>query len=285
MSTQIRRTTREDAEICGEICYRAFCGIADQHNFQHEFPSVEAARQMIRPMTSHPGFYGVVAEQEGRIAGSNFLDERSPIAGIPLISVDPEVQNKAIGRQLMQHILDRVGSKGFPGVRLVQNAYHNRSFSLYAKLGFEIREPLSVMVGPPLGGSIPGYSVRPATDADLKSCNELCFSAHGFDRSGELRDAIKDGMASVVEHLDRITGYATAIGYAGHTVGESNEELKALILAAPIFRGPGFLVPSRNGKLLEWCFSKGFRLMQQSTLMTVGLYNEPKSPYLPSITY
>lgn len=285
MSTQIRRATHEDAEACGEICYRAFCGIADQHNFQHEFPSVEAARQMIRPMTSHPGFYGVVAEHEGRIVGSNFLDERSAIAGIPLISVDPEVQNKAIGRQLMQHMLDRAGSKGFPGVRLVQNAYHNRSFSLYAKLGFQIREPLSVMAGPPLGASSPGYAVRPATDADLKSCNALCFSAHGFDRSGALRDAIKDGMASVVEHRDRITGYATAIGYAGHTVGESNEELKALILAAPIFRGPGFLVPSRNGKLLEWCFSMGFRLMQQSTLMTVGLYNEPKSPYLPSITY
>jgi hypothetical protein len=61
--------------------------------------------------------------------------------------------------------------------------------------------------------------------------------------------------------------------------------LKALISAAPAFLGAGFLVPSRNGDLLRWCFSKGLRLMQQMTLMTVGLYNEPKYPYLPSILF
>ena len=33
-------------------------------------------------MFSHPGFYGVVAESDGRIIGSNCLDERSPIAGV-----------------------------------------------------------------------------------------------------------------------------------------------------------------------------------------------------------
>ncbi len=284
-NTQIRRASREDIEVCGEICYRAFCELADQHGFPHEFPDLEAAHGVVRGMISDPGHYGIVAEMNGRIAGSNFMDERSTIAGIGPISVDPDVQNSGAGRAMMQHMLDRVAANRLPGVRLVQTAYHNRSLSLYAKLGFEIREPLSVMVGSPIKESIAGYQVRAATDVDLDACNRLCVVVHGHDRAGELREAIQEGTANVVEHLGRITGYASAIGYAGHAVGESNEELKALISAAPEFLGCGPQIPSRNGELLRWCYNKGLRLMQQTTLMSVGLYNEPRFPFIPSIIY
>jgi len=285
MKANIRRATREDIEVCSEICYRAFCELADQHGFPHEFPALEVAVDTLRSMITNPGFHGIVAEVNGRIAGSNFMDERSPIAGIGPISVDPDAQNSGAGRTMMLHMLERVATNRLPGVRLVQTAYHNRSLSLYAKLGFEIREPLSVMVGPTLRASIPGYDVRVATDADLEACNRLCILVHGHDRGGELREAIAGGVATVVEHLGRITGYASAIVYGGHAVGESNEELKALISAAREFHGCGPLIPSRNGELLRWCYSKGLRLMQQMTLMTVGLYNEPQFPFIPSILY
>jgi GNAT superfamily N-acetyltransferase len=285
MNAQIRRATREDVEVLGDICYRAFCTVADQHNFPHEFPAPEAADGVVRSMVTTVGFYGIVAELNGRIAGSNFMDERSPIAGIGPISVDPEVQNSGAGRAMMQHMLDRVTANRIPGVRLVQTGYHNRSLSLYAKLGFEIREPLSVMIGTPIGESVPGYKVRAATDADIDACNRLCTAVHGHDRAGELRGAIQGETAAVVEHLGRITGYASGIGYCGHAVGESNEELKALISAATEFLGCGPLIPSRNGELLRWCYSRGLRLMQQMTLMSVGLYNEPRFPFIPSILY
>jgi predicted N-acetyltransferase YhbS len=285
MNTHIRRATREDIEVLADICYRGFGTLADKHGFAREFPDVAAADGVIRSMITTPGHYGIVAETNGRIAGSNFMDERSTIAGIGPISVDPEVQNSGAGRAMMQHMLERVAANRGPGVRLVQAAYHNRSLSLYAKLGFEIREPLSVMIGPMIKESIAGYEVRAATDADLAACNRLCVAVHGHDRDGELRGAIKDGSAMVVEHLGRITGYASAIGYAGHAVGESNEELKALISAAKEFLGCGPLIPSRNGELLRWCYSKGLRLMQQMTLMSVGLYNEPRFPFIPSVLY
>jgi predicted N-acetyltransferase YhbS len=284
-NTQIRRATREDIEVLGDICYRAFCAIADQHNFPHEFPAPEAALGVVRSMITTPGFYGIVAELNGRVAGSNFMDERATIAGIGPISVDPEAQNSGAGRAMMQHMLDRVTANRFPGVRLVQTAFHNRSFSLYAKLGFEIREPLSVMIGTPIKESIVGYEVRAASDADVAACDRLHFAAHGHERGRELRDAIKGGTANVVEHLGRITGYATAIGYGGYAVGESNAELKALISAATEFAGCGPQIPSRNGELLRWCYSKGLRLMQLNTLMSVGLYNEPRLPFIPSILY
>lgn len=285
MQTHIRTATREDADLCGEICYRAFSAIADAHNFPREFPSVDFAKMVVSGMISNPGIYGIVTEVNGRLAGSNFMDERSPIAGIGPISVDPEVQNSGAGRQMMQHMLDRISARRAPGVRLVQTAYHNRSFSLYAKLGFEIREPLAVMIGRPLAEKTQGYAVRSATEADVAACNRLCVDAHGHDRGGELREAIASGVASVVEHLGRITGYTSAIGFGSHAIGESNADLKALIAAAPGFIGPGFLIPLRNGDLLRWCYSRGFKVMQLMTLMSVGLYNEPRLPFLPSVLY
>ncbi len=144
-------------------------------------------------MFAHPGFYCVVAESGGQILGSNCLDERSAIAGVGPITIDPEVQNKGVGRALMEAVLARSAERGFQGTRLLQAAFHNRSLSLYTKLGFDTREPISAMQGPPIKLATPGYSVRPARMADLEECNRLCRSVHGHDRGGELRDAIEQG--------------------------------------------------------------------------------------------
>jgi hypothetical protein len=185
----------------------------------------------------------------------------------------------------MQAVMDRAAQRGFPGVRLVQIAWHFRSLSLYTKLGFDTRETLSVMQGKPVALEISGYEVRPAREADLPECNELCRRVHGHDRGGELRDAIGQRSASVVERLGRISGYSTGIGFFNHAVGETNDDLKALIAAAKTFSGPGFFVPSRNGELFRWCLDHDLRVVNQATLMTIGLYNEPAGAYLPSILY
>jgi hypothetical protein len=68
-------------------------------------------------------------------------------------------------------------------------------------------------------------------------------------------------------------------------VAETNEDLIALIASAETFMGLGILVPSRNAELLRWCLAHGLKIIQQSTLMTTGLYNEPADAYLPSILF
>jgi GNAT superfamily N-acetyltransferase len=187
---------------------------------------------------SHPGFYCVVAEADGRIVGSNCLDERSAIAGIGPITVDPSAQNRGAGRKLMQAVLDRCGERNAPGVRLVQMAFHNRSLSLFTTLGFDTREPLSVMQGPAMKRAIEGYAVRAAQASDAQPCNRLCTRVHGHDRAGELADMIGHG-AVVVEHHGRITGYATTLGFLGHAVAETLPDLEALIASTDAFSGPG----------------------------------------------
>jgi len=285
MSITLRPGAPADATICGPICYHAFKSINDAHNFPPDFPSPEIATGVLSMLLSHPNFYSVVAEREGKIVGGNFLDERGPIAGVGPITVDPAEQNQAIGRSLMLAVLERASATRAPGVRLLQSAFHNRSLCLYTKLGFDARETVSKIDGPPLNLNIAGYEVRPARAGDVSACRALCIRVHGHKRSGELQDGIRQRTARVVEHQGRITGYASDIAFFAHAVAENNEGLKALIGAASGFPGGGFLLPTRNNELFRWCLQHGLRLVHQMTLMTIGLYNEPDGAYLPSVLY
>jgi predicted N-acetyltransferase YhbS len=281
----IRRATPADASICGPICFEAFRAINARHGFPDDIPNVEHATGLLSTIFSHPGFYSVIAESDARILGSNCLDERSTIAGIGPITIDPSSQNSGVGRGLMHAVLERSVERGFPGVRLVQAAFHNRSLSLYAKLGFDAKEPLSLMEGPPPRMDLAGRTIRRVASDDLDVCNRLCQSIHGAARAGELSDAVNQGTAILVEIAGRVTGYATVIGFFGHAVAESNLDLQALISSAGEFRGPGILVPTRNARLFRWCLENGLRVRQPMTLMALGLYNEPMGAYLPSILY
>jgi GNAT superfamily N-acetyltransferase len=282
---RLRAGRPEDAERLGSICYGAFEAIAEGHNFPPDFPSPEMAGGLIGSLLAREDVYSVVAEADGRVVGSNFLWENMAIAGVGPVTIDPAAQNVAVGRRLMEDVLRRAKERNIAGVRLVQAAYHNRSLSLYAKLGFDVREPLSNLQGPAIGERIPGYAVRPAKDEDQDACNELALRVHGHDRGQELLGAIGQRTATVVEHDGRVTGYATGVGFFGHAVGESNEDLKALIGAAAEFPGPGFLLPTRNGEVLRWCLERGLRIVQPMTLMSLGLYNEPAGAFMPSVMY
>jgi GNAT superfamily N-acetyltransferase len=283
MPITIRRAEAADAAKCGAILYSAFLKVADEHNFPPDFPSVEVATDVVSMLLAHPGFYGIVAQDDDRIVGSNFADLRSSIAGIGPISIDPQVQDQGIGRKLMEAAIDHLASTNVCGIRLVQSAYNNRSLSLYTRLGFQTREPLSVIQGPALNIKFAGYDVRPAGEADIATCNHLCRRVHGFERGAELREAIGAHTALVVEHLGRITGYATDLGFFAHAVAETNQDLKSLIAAAPAFQGPGFLLPTRNHEVFAWCLESGLKLVMQMTLMSIGFYNEPAGAWLPSI--
>jgi predicted N-acetyltransferase YhbS len=285
MNVSIRNGQVQDAVECGRILHSAFTAIAEAHNFPPDFPDAATAAGALGMMLGHPGFFSLVAEQAGRIVGSNFLDERNTISAVGPVTVDPNVQNSGIGARLMQAAIERSVSKGFAGLRLLQAGYHCRSLALYFRLGFNAREHICCVQGPALHEQIAGYAVRPATDVDFLACNALCTQIHGASRAGELRDAISGGVARVVERGGRITGYTTSIAFFGHAVCETTEDLKALISSAKSFDGPGFLAPSRNGELMRWCLSKGLRITQTMTLMTMGLYNEPAGAYLTSVSY
>ncbi|MBV8673225.1 MAG: GNAT family N-acetyltransferase [Acidobacteriaceae bacterium] len=281
----IRTATAEDGPACGQICYDAFYTISAAHGFPCDLPGPEAAIGLLTMMFSTLGFYAVVAESDGRIVGSNVLSEHAVIHGVGPITIDPSLQNAGVGRKLMQSVMDRSNRNGAAGIRLVQAAFHNRSLSLYASLGFDIREPLSCMQGRTRERRIAGCVVRSAQPADEAACNDLSWRVHGFDRGAELAQAVREGTARVVERGDRVTGYTTNLGFFGHSTAETNVEMQALLASVESFVGPGILVPSRNSALLRWCLANGLRVVQPLTLMSIGLYTDPAGAWLPSIVF
>src|SRR5829696_2251224 len=147
--------------------------------------TLKAASALLGVFIHHPMIWGIVAESDGRIVGSNFLDERSPIRGVGPLTVAPEGQNSGVERKLIQAVLAR--GEGARGVRLLEDAFHLRSLSLYETLGFHVKEPVALITGKPRSGPDPAFQVRPLEERDLDQCEELCQRVHGYERTNELR--------------------------------------------------------------------------------------------------
>ncbi len=282
-SIEIRRADAADAQACGKVTFEAFRALAGRHGFPPDFPSVEAAEVMIAGLLSAPTVDGFVAELDGHVVGCVFVDLAAPVAGVGPIAVSPSLQAGGVGRRLMKAALGRAETAGLGGVRLAQAAYNNASLSLYASLGFRARAPLSAMQGSPPTFEIEGHHVRRAEEDDIAACGALARFVIGFDRDGDLRAAVEAKRAMVVEARGGIAGYTTGIGFGGHAVTEDDQGLKALICAAPSFPGPGFLLPTQNAAVLDWCLQHGLRIVMQMTYMSTGLYSEPNGGWLPSI--
>src|SRR6266516_2698098 len=118
MDIRIREGTPADAEICGRICYDTFKAVSEAHGFAPDFPAPEVPIGLLTSMLANPKFYGVVAEIDARVVGSNCVDERNAIPRREPITVDPAVQNRAIGRRLMDSVHLRAAANNFGGVHL-----------------------------------------------------------------------------------------------------------------------------------------------------------------------
>lgn len=281
----LRPASPADIDVCGRILFEAFATLAASHGFPPDFPTVGIATGCMRGLIENPGFHGVVAERDGVVVGSSFLDERGSIVAIGPVSVDPRAQDGRVGRALMDAMLERAAERGASGVRLLQISYHNRSLSLYAKLGFDVRGSFAAMHGEPTGGALPGYPVRIATPDDTAACNALCVRVHGHDRAAEVEHAIAKGRALVVERLGRITAYATGIGYFHHAVAETDDDLCALIASADRIDPPGIVVPLEDSSVFRWCLAHGLRVFFVMNMMTMGIWQRPAGAYLPSVGY
>lgn len=283
LTMELRPVQKADIQACGRVMYTAFTEIAQRHNFPPDFPNPAAAEGLLLDMLNAPGFDAFVAEEEGRILGSIFVSRRSQVGGISVLTIDPKVQNRGVGRRLLQHGMGILVERGHTRQQIIQVGYHNRSLCLYAKSGFIASELLSNMTGQPIRANIPLRTVRRASDSDACACNAVCQKVHGFDREHEVIHAIARGTAFVVQCNGRITGYTTGVGFVGHGVGETNEDLKALIASADGFTGPGILIPTSNGELFRWCLENGLRVVQQMTLMDTHPSGPANGVYWPGI--
>ena len=289
MNINIRPMTQDDVDTCGRICFEAFKTLADRHNFLPDFPSPEFSVQLAASLFANPQMCAIVAENEdGQIVGSNYLWEYDSIRAVGPISVAPNTQAKGAGRQLMDAVMER--GAGSEGIRLVQDAFNTASMSLYAKLGFDVQEPLVRIEGVVKGDVPVGVEVRPIREADIAQCDELCRNTHDIERTNELRNTPPFLTSFVAVRDGRVTAYASAPHFwaLNYAVAESEEDMQAVLTGAGNFRDGqplSFLLPTRQTNLFRWCLQQGMRVIKPSTLMSTGRYEEPRGCFLPSVGY
>jgi GNAT superfamily N-acetyltransferase len=288
-SVHLRPIESADRDEAARIAYEAFAGIHDHHRFARDFPTLDAAVELMTNFIAHPSIHGVVAEIDGRIVGSNFVDERGPVRGVGPITVDPAAQGHGVGRALMQAVLDR--SAGALGVRLLQDSFNTGSLSLYASLGFEVAEPVALMRGRPRSTEVAGVAVRPLEEDDLGEAEQLHRTVHGFERTAELADALAaPAFSPMVGVRDgRIVAYAATLTFfpAAHAVAETPGDMAGLIAGALAATDePGhFLLPTRQAELFRWLLGEGLRVVKPMTYMTIGHYKTPAGTWIPSVLY
>jgi hypothetical protein len=126
----------------------------------------------------------------------------------------------------MANVLERAGDGN--SVRLLQDSFNMGSMSLYASLGFEVKEPVILMRGKPSEGTGTLLGVRPIREGDLEACSRLCDAVHGFDRERELSDALRlEGRMPLLRVRDgHIVAYTSGFGTFGHAVAVSDESAR-----------------------------------------------------------
>jgi GNAT superfamily N-acetyltransferase len=281
----VRPEPSHAAEL-GRICFAAFRQIAEAHGFERDFPNPESAIQVLDLIFGLPGSFRIAARIDGRLIGSNFLLLSDGVAGVGPITVDPAFHGRGVGRLLMQAALDHARQRGVERVRLLQDSYNTTSLSLYASLGFAVREPVGVMQAAP--GIGPDTTVRVGAANDLPALAGLCERLYRVSRRNELAAWLERGIPVLVREVQgRIRGYLVP-GKIGHGVAET--EADALALIAQISRQApvgldAFFCPLRNASLYRAALASGCRLSKVMNLMTLGPYEEPAPVWLPSIAF
>lgn len=285
----LRPAEPADAAAIARIIHAAFAGIHDLHAFPRDFPTPAAAEALADAFTAHPQIFGVVAELDGRVIGSNFLDERGPVRGVGPITVDPEVQAAGVGRRLMEAVVAR--GAGAHGVRLLQDAFNARSMGLYTSLGFATREPVALIGGRPAARPATELEVRPLRESDLAAADDLHRRVHGFERAQELREALAAPVLEPYAGLrdGRLVAYVSGTTFfaASHGTGETQRDLLDVILRAlaGTTAAASFLLPTRQSELFPALLAAGLRVIKPMTYMTIGEYREPAGAWFPTVLY
>ena len=99
-------------------------------------------------LVNRPDVFGVTALADGEPVGPNFLHAADAVAAVGPITVDCSMQRRSAGRRPMPAVMDRARRLKIGRVRLMQDGFNMQSLSLYASLGFEIKEPAALMQPP-----------------------------------------------------------------------------------------------------------------------------------------
>src|ERR671933_787545 len=190
----------------GRICFESFREVHDRGCGTRDFPTVDIAQQVLGMLVQRDDFYSVSALDDGRIVGSNFLSLMDPVAGVGPITVDPSYQGQGVGRALMQNVMEYAQHNNIEQVRLFHDSFNVASLSLYASLGFDVKDSAALMQATPAAEA--DNNVRSIAEPDLPAIEEISTRIYKNSRRNEVAAAGPYGFAALLkERQGRITGY------------------------------------------------------------------------------
>lgn len=268
------------------ICHRAFDTLHEHHRVHRDVPTEEVGGLIIGGVLHRPDYAGIVAVENGRVLGSNFLLHADEVCGVGPITVDPEIQSKGIGRRLMQWAIDEAHRRrgSHPNVRLFQEAVNTTSLSLYSSLGFRWRDSAAMMQ--PRAADVDDSSVRPMTPDDLPDVERLSRLRYGSSRARDVASLLGMAMPAHVRERDgKIVGYQIATLF-GHAAAETDDDLLALSAQTARRVPPPMavvIIPMSQTALFTTALSAGYRVAKVLNYMSLGTFSPPPGPLMPSI--
>jgi GNAT superfamily N-acetyltransferase len=299
MAVTLTTVLPEQAEAVGVMMYESFRDIAERHNFEPTFRTPEFAQVIVRLLAQSEGYESFLLVEEGQPLACNFGDERDEVVGVGPVAVAVGQQGGGLGRRVMEALLERAEQGGFTSVRLIQSAYNMQSFSLYHKLGFEVKDALASLHGRPPDDETPTDLVREYTPDDLDACDALHRDVLGVGRRHDIEYMANFAPPVVVERDGRVAGYLTRFPgdevFVTHGVARDEQALRDLIIGTSR-AVPGELrltLPTGQPETLRWAMGNGrtatrrggFRLMELGTYMVRGDYQPPMGAWIPSPFY
>src|SRR5215208_199180 len=209
MAIELVSAEPQHVDEIGRICFEAFKELQEEHGFSPDFPTTDLARQVLGMLAQRNDFYGVVALRDGQPVGSNFLSLMDPVAGVGPVTIDCARRKK------------------IEQVRLLQDSFNVASLSLYASLGFDVKDTVAFMQAAPAAEA--DNSVRPVAESDLPGIEELSKRIYKNSRRNEVAAAALYGFPAFLrEHQGRVTSYLIPSTF-GHGIAETEEDALALI--------------------------------------------------------
>jgi hypothetical protein len=186
----------------------------------------------------------------------------------------------------MEDVIDYARRNDIEQVRLMQDAFNVASLSLYASLGFDVKEPVAFMQAAPLAED--DNSVRAITEPDLPAIEELSERIYKTSRRNEVATAAPYGFAALLrERQGHVTGYLLP-GIFGHGVAETEEDALTLIGEAARRLPPEiarFFCPLTESGFYRKALQGGCRVIKVMNYMTMGPYEHPDEVWMPSVLY
>ncbi len=283
------RLARAEPQHVGEIarvCFEAFKEIDDRHGFPRGFPTLDSALKVVGMMVEREDFYGVVALIDNKPVGSNFMSVMDQVAGIGPITIDPAYQGKNVGRALMEDVINYAHHNGINRIRLVQASDNVTSLSLFASLGFDVKETIVRMQAVPAANL--DDSVRPIRGPDLTEIEALSKHIYKVSRRNEVAAVSSYGFSAFLRERDgRMVGYFIP-GLFGHGMAETIEDALVLIGESARQLQPEavhFFCPLREANFYRSALKAGCKTLRVANLMAMGPYEPPNRAWMPSVLY